>query len=139
MLGGTDVVRQGFARSFAKPGGSITGLTRDVGIGAEIKRLEFLREAVPGIPRAAVLFDPPYDEEYGTAIRETASALGMKVSLRDITDDSERSFAAVARERVDAVLTLPRCFGPVRGSSTEFSRGQSPPICRSSSRRRSIS
>jgi len=112
MMVGTDVIRQGYAKSFAKPGGNITGLTRDVASGTIGKRLELLKEAVPNISRVTVMFDPPYEEEYGQAIREAASVLGVKLSSGDITDDFERSFAAAAREPVDAVLTQggPRMF-----------------------------
>lgn len=112
MLVGTDVIRQGFAKSYARPGGNVTGLTRDVGSDAEVKRLELLKLAVPGISRVGVLYDAPYDVEYGSAIREAALVLGMKLSSGDITDDFERGFAAVARERVDAIVTQggPRMF-----------------------------
>jgi putative ABC transport system substrate-binding protein len=49
-----DPVRGGFVVSLARPGGNITGLTN---ISPELagKRLEFLKEAVPGMARLAVL------------------------------------------------------------------------------------
>ena len=52
-----DMVAEGFVRSFARPGGNITGVSV---LAAELngKRLEILMEAVPSAKRIAVLADP---------------------------------------------------------------------------------
>src|SRR5262249_3423163 len=51
-----DPVAEGLVRSFARPGGNITGLTTaPVEIGG--KQLELLREADPGVSRVGVLWD----------------------------------------------------------------------------------
>jgi putative ABC transport system substrate-binding protein len=49
-----DPVKAGLVSSVARPGGNITGLTN---VAAEIspKRLELLKEALPGVSRGAVL------------------------------------------------------------------------------------
>ena len=53
---GRDPVEAGLIESLARPGGNVTGITN---INRELggKRLELLKEAVPKIPRVAVLYD----------------------------------------------------------------------------------
>src|SRR3989442_6512122 len=52
-------VESGFVSSLARPGGNITGMT---GMSDEIvvKRLEFLKEALPKVSRVAVLWNPAF-------------------------------------------------------------------------------
>ena len=104
MILGTDVVGSGFASSLARPGGNVTGLTMDVGHGTIMKRLELLTEIAPKISRVAVLYDPPYEVEYRMPLEEAASRLGLRLVWMDITDDFERSFAAVLRGQAGAVF-----------------------------------
>ncbi|MFQ5945750.1 MAG: ABC transporter substrate-binding protein, partial [Anaerolineae bacterium] len=53
-----DPVRVGLVASFARPGGNITGLSTLVPGGFAGKRLELLKETVPGLSRLAVLANP---------------------------------------------------------------------------------
>jgi putative ABC transport system substrate-binding protein len=57
MVLSTDPVGTGFVASLARPGGNVTGLSS---ITAELggKRLELLKEAVPGLTRVAFLWNP---------------------------------------------------------------------------------
>ena len=57
MVFSTDPVGTGFVASLARPGGNVTGLS---GIASEIsaKRLALLKEAVPGLSRVALLWNP---------------------------------------------------------------------------------
>src|SRR5262249_33019294 len=57
MAFSTDPVGTGFVASLARPGGNITGLSN---VSAELsgKRLELLREVVPGLARVALLWNP---------------------------------------------------------------------------------
>src|SRR5512132_1650270 len=52
-----DPVASGLVTSLARPGGNVTGLT---GVAADLvgKRLEQLKQAVPGVSRIAVLWQP---------------------------------------------------------------------------------
>lgn len=54
VASGIDLVQAGLAESLAKPGGNVTGLSI---LGPELitKRLEILREVVPGLTRVGVL------------------------------------------------------------------------------------
>ena len=57
MSGASDPVGTGFVASLARPGGNVTGLST---MSPQIsgKRLELLKEVVPGIARVAFLWNP---------------------------------------------------------------------------------
>ena len=104
-----DPVGTGFVASLARPGGNITGLSN---IRSELsaKRLELLKEAIPGLARVAVLgtLSTP-----GTAreLRETelaAEAFKVQLQYLDVKSpqDIESAFRAASAGRADAVLTL---------------------------------
>jgi putative ABC transport system substrate-binding protein len=101
---GTNLVEAGIVRSLARPGGNVTGISWDVGPGVVAKRWEVLKEAVPTIRRVAVLYDPPYGTEFKKEDEDSAAALGIDLIRQDITDDFARTFADLARARIDAVL-----------------------------------
>lgn len=106
MTVGTDVVKEGFAASLARPGGNITGLTWDVGVDVMAKRFEFLKEAVPRLSRVAVLWDPGQDAPgFKRAIEEGGKAAGVKLIWPEVADDLEPAFAMAVREGAQALLT----------------------------------
>ena len=114
MLGGTDPVKERLVESLARPGGNVTGvtlLTRELGG----KRLELLKEAVPGVSRVAGVYEPAVPQsvlEMSEALPVAARALGLTVrswEIRD-ADDLEKVFAALSKERMDG-LYVP--IGPV--------------------------
>lgn len=57
MSVGSDPVETGLVKSLARPGGNITGVAA---FGTEIsgKRMELLKDTIPGAARVAVLYDP---------------------------------------------------------------------------------
>jgi putative ABC transport system substrate-binding protein len=108
MVVGTDVIKEGFVASLARPGGNITGLTWDVGLDVMPKQFEFLKEALPRLERVAVLWDAGQD---AAGFREAIAAGGEKAGLKliwlDLTDpgDLERLFATAQREGAQALFT----------------------------------
>ena len=101
-----DPVRSGYVASLARPGGNITGLTN---ISPELagKRLEFLKEAVPGMAHLAVLGEPAHPDwpEIAVAVQEWGVQLqALKVQR---ADEFEPAFDATMREHADALLVLP--------------------------------
>ncbi|MGL6109495.1 MAG: ABC transporter substrate binding protein [Rubrivivax sp.] len=56
-VSGSDPEREGWARSLARPGGNVTGLTVTYP-GLSAKRFEILKSAFPSLARLAVLIDP---------------------------------------------------------------------------------
>lgn len=105
-----DPVAAKLVDSLARPGGNLTGLA---GISAELsgKRLELLRELVPGLTRLALLVNPG-NVMAPPNIRETekaASALGMTVYVAEVREPAalDRAFSGVARARAGALFVLP--------------------------------
>ena len=109
-----DPVGTGQVASLAKPGGNVTGLSAAT---AELagKSLELFRELLPSTRRVAALADPvnPFTKPFLEHIHLAAQALGIAIQVSMVrgVDDFDAAFAAMARERVDAVIvqpTLPR-------------------------------
>lgn len=91
-----------------RPGENITGVTNYDPQQAR-KRLEFLREVIPGIRRVAVLGDSGVSEAQLQASEAAALAMGIqpqRLRVGGATPDLEGAFAAIARERADALLIL---------------------------------
>jgi putative ABC transport system substrate-binding protein len=93
-----DPVEAGFAASLARPGGNITGLSIQRGdtLG---KRLELLREVLPGLRRLAILAnvgDPNTAREIGE-VEAAARTLGFEVAKLEIrrAEDIAPAFEAL--------------------------------------------
>jgi putative tryptophan/tyrosine transport system substrate-binding protein len=86
-----DPVGSGFAASVAKPGGNITGLwllgDEDAMVG---KRLDFLKLAVPGLTRLAVVVNPddPTDRIQIPRLPAAARALGLTLEVIEVREAS---------------------------------------------------
>jgi putative tryptophan/tyrosine transport system substrate-binding protein len=110
MGNSTDPVGTGFVASLAHPGGNITGLSS---ISPELsgKRLELLREVVPGLSRVAFLWNP---DVRGAVLdyRETEGAAGsLRLQLQSVevvrAEDLDRAFSVVTKERAQALIVPP--------------------------------
>ena len=104
-----DPVDAGLVLSLTRPGGTVTGLAV-MGSDMTAKRLELLREAVPGLTRIATLWNPN-NPSSRSELRETeagARALGMQfqsVEVRDV-HRLDLAFAAMIRERAGAFIVV---------------------------------
>ena len=112
-----DPVRLGLVASLSRPGGNLTGVNFFVSELAA-KRLELLRELVPGAARVALLVNPagPGAE---TALREVeaaARAVGMRMQVVNASTSREinAAFATFVRERYDALFVAPDPFFTTR-------------------------
>ncbi|MCW5657523.1 MAG: ABC transporter substrate-binding protein [Burkholderiaceae bacterium] len=106
-----DPVAAGLAVSHARPGRNVTGLSGAFQ-GIVEKRLQLMKDIVPTARRFAVLTNP---FTYGRAGLESylqkqnvERTLGVRVMVFEARgpDDFDAAFAAMARERVDAVAVL---------------------------------
>jgi putative ABC transport system substrate-binding protein len=107
---GEDPVRLGLVASLARPGGNLTGINFFVGELAA-KRLELLRELLPGAVRVAVLVNPanPNAETILRDVQAAARAIGLQIQVHNAgtIDEIDTGFATFARERPDALVVSP--------------------------------
>jgi putative ABC transport system substrate-binding protein len=113
----SDPVEEGFAASYARPGGNLTGLAfQDADL--TTKRLEILKEVVPSLSRVAVLWDPGMPASLLNATESAAHALGLTLEMLPIGDSLEldKAFDAVSGSKAQAVFQVasPR-FSAQRG------------------------
>lgn len=103
----TDPVAMGLAASLVRPGGNITGVFLDL---PELsgKQLELLREAVPGVSRVAVLWDPTTAPFPLRALETAAQALGVTLQTLEVwsPDQFVGAFALMTRGHAEALLVL---------------------------------
>ena len=105
---GEDPVRLGLVASLARPGGNLTGVNV-FNIELVAKRLELLRELVPGAVRIAVLVNPPNVTNTETTLRDVepaARAMGLQVQVHNASTGREIDavFATFVNERPDALF-----------------------------------
>ena len=102
---GVDPVAAGLVANFAHPGGNVTGMSVQQADIAS-KRLEVLREIVPGLSRLAILFDANYPASVREAdnLENAARQFGITLLRRGVrvVADLETAFDAF-KSRVDAV------------------------------------
>jgi putative ABC transport system substrate-binding protein len=110
MIAVGNPVEQGLVASLARPGGNVTGLAFGVGADAFAKSLELLQQALPAIRRVAVLRNPaPRGAQLLAApVQAAAAALGLETKFFEAREPGhfDEAFAAIGRERVDALLAL---------------------------------
>ena len=108
-----DPVRDGLVASLAKPGGNVTGTTF---LGPELvpKRLELLKEALPGVSRVAVLWHPgAFGEQTMRDMWKEAEAsartLGLKLRRVEVRgpDEFDLGFSTITRDRAQALFVFP--------------------------------
>jgi putative ABC transport system substrate-binding protein len=104
-----DPVGTGLIASLARPGGNITGLAV-LNAETSAKRLELLREVVPGLSRGAVLWNAA-NPANTLAWKETEGAgraLGVALQSHEVRGpkDFEGAFAMIAQQHPDILLVL---------------------------------
>ena len=100
-----DPIGSGLVASLARPGGNVTGLSlQQTELGG--KRIEFLREALPGLRRLAIMadVDNPVTRVEMREVQDTSRALGLDVVTAEIRrkEDIVPAFEAL-KGRVEAI------------------------------------
>lgn len=104
-----DPVEAKLVASFARPGGNMTGMSL-FSLNLMGKRLEFLREAMPGLKRIAIIANPEHSGEplELKAAQEAAAQLGFTHRYFPVRSASEveQALAEIARGRDEAILAF---------------------------------
>ena len=107
-----DPVTSGLVTSLARPGGNITGLSA---LNPELvgKRLELLKQAVPGVSRVAVLWQPGAfgeraEKDMLKGAEVAARALGVQPQFVEARGpaDFDRAFSDMTKTRAGALTVL---------------------------------
>jgi putative ABC transport system substrate-binding protein len=101
-----DPVESGFVASLARPGGNVTGRTF-MSPDLAAKRLQLLREIVPGVSHVAVMANTahPGTQSMLAHFQSSAQALGVKLEIVEpqSPDQFEGAFATIVRKGVGAL------------------------------------
>lgn len=110
MIASGDPVATGLVTTLGRPGGNVTGLTY---YAAELveKRLQLLKEMVPGATRIAVLNNPDSAHVFGlyrADAERAANALGLRLLTTDVSQprDLDRRFESLVKGGAQALLVL---------------------------------
>jgi putative ABC transport system substrate-binding protein len=107
MASAGDPVATGLVASLAHPGGNITGLT---GISAELagKRMELLRELIPGLRRVGLVVNPsnPFATPLVAETRTAASKAGFPLSVLEVRRpaDLDAALSSLRQQHVGALI-----------------------------------
>jgi putative ABC transport system substrate-binding protein len=104
-----DPVGSGLVKSLAQPGGNVTGLsmmTSDL----NSKRLQLLKDVVPGLTRVAVLWNPdhPFHHQVIKELKGIAPSLSIALTLEGVqaADDLDQTFADTNRVGAQALYVV---------------------------------
>jgi putative ABC transport system substrate-binding protein len=107
FISGGDPVARGFAKSLARPGGNMTGMSLLV-IELVPKRLELAHDLVPNATLIAGLVNPKNTNSARNqaALQEAAQEKGVQLHIREASNDDEleTAFANLASLQVGAVV-----------------------------------
>jgi putative tryptophan/tyrosine transport system substrate-binding protein len=112
MTPSVDPAVAGIVESLDHPGGAITGITEMMPEQTP-ERLRLLKQIVPSLSRAAILWRPGTlsEEVFRKMLEDTnavAQALGIQIQTVEATkvDDFDAAFLAMAAERADGLIVL---------------------------------
>jgi putative ABC transport system substrate-binding protein len=131
MIAVGDPITTGLVASLARPGGNATGLV-SIAPDLEGKRLELLKEIVPGVTDVAFLVNPanPFHAVSEQQARVAAKAVHVKVHIFPVRADEEfdAAFAAMSRQRPGGFIMLAdRLFLHHRARIADFAAKQRVP------------
>ena len=108
FVGVDEPVQAGLVSSFARPGGNLTGVADNNALLAP-KRLEILRQLVPGIRTVLFVYDASAQDQakQARAYAKAARRLGIEFMGRAVSTEAEAraAFAAAVRDGVDGILS----------------------------------
>ena len=110
FMGISDPIGLGLVQSLARPGGTMTGITT-IAADLNTKRLQLLKDTVPGLARVGVIINPthPLLERWTQELEAAGRSLGVKVQVVGVPvdDPPDQAFDTLKSGRAQAVLGLP--------------------------------
>jgi putative ABC transport system substrate-binding protein len=107
FIGGSDPVEAGLVKSFARPGGNITGIA-DLEVELVPKRMEIFRELIPGLKRVLLVYDATDPDVVARleVLRNVANRLGLRLVERPVRteDEARTAISAVRKGEVDGIF-----------------------------------
>jgi putative ABC transport system substrate-binding protein len=108
-----DAVGAGLVASLARPGGNVTGLTL-VATENSTKRLELLKDVLPGVTRVAVLWDANNSSHHLQWKEMESAAPVLRIRLQTLPvrnlSEIETSLQATVQARTEALMTMDDSF-----------------------------
>ena len=103
-------VGSGLINSLAKPGGNITGLSMATTVDLNSKRLQLLKEVIPNLARAAVMWNPdhPLHAKEAKDLKERASSLTIELSFVAVRAPEQfgSAFSDAAQAKAQALYVI---------------------------------
>jgi putative tryptophan/tyrosine transport system substrate-binding protein len=112
---GQDPVASGLIASLARPGGNVTGVST-LSVALSGKKMELLKETVPGLSRVAVIYNANNTTiVQAYAMQDAARALGLQSEVFGARTgaDLDLTLESIANQRFDGVAVTP-CLSVVR-------------------------
>ena len=104
----SDPVGMGLVKSFARPGGNLTGIA-DLESELAPKRMEIFREIVPGLKRVLLVYDATNAEavEKLAIYRDAARRLGLTLLERPVRSEEEAraTLTGIRKDEADGLLS----------------------------------
>lgn len=108
FAGVSDPVGLGLVKSFARPGGNLTGIA-DIDSGLAPKRMEIFREIVPGLKRVLLVYDATNADAVETLAiyREAARRLGLTLLEKPVRseDEARATLTGIRKDEADGFLS----------------------------------
>ena len=109
-----DPVELGLVPNLNRPGGNLTGIS-NLNVQMGPKRLELVRELLPGSTQVAVLLNPDHPDAGNSFLRglePVAKAMGFQLHIFRASKDDELdlAFSQIADQKMDALLIAPDVF-----------------------------
>ena len=101
----SDPVAMGWVESYRQPGGNLTGVFA-VDISLAAKRLEVLKETLPGVSRVAMFWDPAFGRREVEETQIAARSLGIELDLIEVrrAEDLAPSLRAARQKKAGALI-----------------------------------
>lgn len=105
-----DPVQAGFAQSYARPGGNLTGISF-LALELAGKRIELLKTIIPGAQRIAIVANAqhPGDQAERRASETAATAMGLDIEYFEVAGalQLDQALGAIQKSRHEAAVMFP--------------------------------